>query len=263
MVEPDRSDRRFRDPAWDDHAVFDFIKQSYLLTSRWLVDTVNGLEGFDDKTRQKIDFYTRQFVDALAPSNFVATNPEVLRATLESRGANLLHGLNHLLEDLARGEGRLAIRMTDLEAFELGKNLALTPGKVDLSERPAPADPICPEHRGSLSAAAVDHPALDQQVLHLGSAAQEQLRQIRGRSGFHGIRGLLGQSGRAPRRQDLRGLHGRRRACRARCDRAGDRRARDDRDRLLPRRHAACLHSGLPRRQARPARSRRRASSRR
>ena len=130
MIEPDRSDRRFRDPAWDDHAVFDFIKQSYLLTARWLVDTVNHIDGFDDKTRQKIDFYTRQFVDALAPSNFVATNPEVLRATLESSGANLLHGLNHLLEDLARGEGRLAIRMTDLEAFAVGGNLALSPGKV-------------------------------------------------------------------------------------------------------------------------------------
>jgi polyhydroxyalkanoate synthase subunit PhaC len=130
MVEPDQGDRRFRDPAWDDHAVFDFIKQSYLLTSRWLVATINGLDGFDDKTRQKIDFYTRQFVDALAPSNFVATNPEVLRATLESRGANLLRGLNHLLEDLARGDGRLAITMTDLEAFELGRDLAITPGEV-------------------------------------------------------------------------------------------------------------------------------------
>src|SRR5690606_18261662 len=120
----------FRDPAWDDHAVFDFIKQSYLLTSRWLVDTVNGLYGVDDKTKQKIDFYTRQFVDALAPSNFVMTNPEVLRATVESHGVNLLRGLNNLLEDLARGEGQLAIKMTDLEAFELGENIALTPGKV-------------------------------------------------------------------------------------------------------------------------------------
>jgi polyhydroxyalkanoate synthase len=130
VVEPEATDRRFRDPAWDDNAVFDFIKQSYLLTSRWLVDTVNGLDGFDDKTKQKIDFYTRQFVDALAPSNFVATNPEVLRATLESHGTNLLSGLSNLLEDLARGEGRLAIKMTDLDAFELGENLALTAGKV-------------------------------------------------------------------------------------------------------------------------------------
>ncbi|MGH6913652.1 MAG: class I poly(R)-hydroxyalkanoic acid synthase, partial [Geminicoccales bacterium] len=83
VIAPERGDRRFRDPAWDDHAVFDFIKQSYLLTSRWLVETVNELDGFDEKSRQKIDFYTRQFVDAMAPSNFVATNPEVLRATLE------------------------------------------------------------------------------------------------------------------------------------------------------------------------------------
>jgi polyhydroxyalkanoate synthase len=130
VAEPEAGDRRFRDPAWDDHALFDFIKQSYLLTSRWLVDTVNQVEGIDDKTRQKIDFYTRQFVDAMAPSNFVATNPEVLRATLESGGENLLRGLNNLLGDLARGDGKLAIKMTDTDAFALGENLALTPGKV-------------------------------------------------------------------------------------------------------------------------------------
>ncbi len=130
VVTPDEGDRRFRDPAWDDHALFDFIKQSYLLTSRWLVSTVNGLDGLDAKTRQKIDFYTRQFVDAMAPSNFVATNPEVLRATLATGGENLLRGLNNLLDDLARGEGKLAIKMTDLDAFAVGRNLALSPGKV-------------------------------------------------------------------------------------------------------------------------------------
>jgi polyhydroxyalkanoate synthase len=130
VIQPDKGDRRFRDPAWDDHAVFDFIKQSYLVTARWLVHTVNELEGFDEKTKQKIDFYTRQFVDAMAPSNFVATNPEVLRATLESGGENLLRGLSNLLEDLERGRGKLAIKMTDVGAFELGKNVALSPGKV-------------------------------------------------------------------------------------------------------------------------------------
>ena len=97
VIEPARDDRRFRDPAWDDDAVFSIIKQSYLLTSRWLTEVTNQVEGLDDKTRQKLDFYTRQFVDAMAPSNFVATNPEVLRATLESGGDNLLRGLNHLL----------------------------------------------------------------------------------------------------------------------------------------------------------------------
>ncbi len=130
VARPEQADRRFRDPAWNDDAVFDFIKQSYLVTSRWLVQTVNELDGFDDRTKLKLDFYTRQFVDAMAPSNFVATNPEVLRATLESGGENLLRGLNNLLADLDRGSGKLAIRMTDLEAFELGKNVAVTPGKV-------------------------------------------------------------------------------------------------------------------------------------
>src|SRR3546814_9344717 len=92
--------------------------------------TVKDVEGLDDKTAQKVDFYTRQFVDAMAPSNFVMTNPEVLRATLESGGENLVKGLNNLLDDLERGKGRLRIKMTDVEAFELGENIALTPGKV-------------------------------------------------------------------------------------------------------------------------------------
>ena len=130
VAEAERGDRRFRDPAWEENALFDFIKQSYLLTARCMVDTVGGVEGLDEKTRTKVDFYTRQFVDAMAPSNFVATNPEVLRATLASNGENLLRGLKHLLDDLDRGRGKLAIRMTDTEAFELGRNIALTPGKV-------------------------------------------------------------------------------------------------------------------------------------
>jgi polyhydroxyalkanoate synthase len=130
LIEPERDDRRFRDPAWQDSALFDFIKQSYLLTSRWIVNTVEEIDGFDDKTRQKVDFYTRQFVDAMAPSNFVATNPEVLRVTLETHGENLLRGLSHLLEDLERGKGKLAIKMTDMDAFELGRNIGVTPGKV-------------------------------------------------------------------------------------------------------------------------------------
>ncbi|MDX1540095.1 MAG: class I poly(R)-hydroxyalkanoic acid synthase [Geminicoccaceae bacterium] len=130
VAEPERGDRRFRDPAWEENALFDFLKQSYLLTSRWLVDTVNDVDGLDEKSRAKVDFYTRQFVDALAPSNFVATNPEVLRATIDSRGENLLKGLRNLLEDLDSGRGKLAIKMTDVDAFELGRNIALTPGDV-------------------------------------------------------------------------------------------------------------------------------------
>jgi len=130
LAVPDKSDRRFRDPSWDENQVFDFIKQSYLLSARWLQSTVKEVEGLDDKTAQKVDFYTRQLVDAMAPSNFVLTNPEVLRATYESNGENLVNGLQHMLEDLDRGKGQLAIKMTDMEAFRVGENVAITPGKV-------------------------------------------------------------------------------------------------------------------------------------
>jgi len=130
LVSPARDDRRFRDPEWDENQLFDFVKQSYLLTSRWLLSTVRDVEGLDETTARKIDFYTRQFVDAMAPSNFVMTNPEVFRTTIESKGENLIKGLNNLLEDLERGKGELRIKMTDLEAFELGVNVAVSPGKV-------------------------------------------------------------------------------------------------------------------------------------
>ena len=130
VVEPEPGDRRFKDAEWDENHLFDFIKQSYLLTARWLQSTVRDVEGIDDKAAQKIDFYTRQFVDAMAPSNFVMTNPEVLRATVESKGENLVRGLNNLLGDLERGKGELRIKMTDDEAFTLGENIATTPGKV-------------------------------------------------------------------------------------------------------------------------------------
>ncbi len=130
VAEPAKGDRRFADPAWEENQLFDFVKQSYLLTARWLQATVEGIEGLDEKTARKVDFYTRQFVDAMAPSNFLMTNPEVLRATLESGGENLVKGLQNLLDDLDRGQGRLDIKMTDYEAFEVGVNLALTPGKV-------------------------------------------------------------------------------------------------------------------------------------
>jgi polyhydroxyalkanoate synthase subunit PhaC len=130
MIEAPAGDRRFRDKAWTDNTLFDFIKQSYLLTARWLQGAVKDVENIDERTARKVDFYTRQFVDAIAPSNFVMTNPEVLRATIESRGENLLNGLKNLLADLERGKGRLAIKMTDMQAFRIGENIAVSPGKV-------------------------------------------------------------------------------------------------------------------------------------
>lgn len=123
-------DKRFKYPAWTESVVFNFIKESYLIFAKSILATVRGVEGLDPATARKVDFYTRQFVDALSPSNFLATNPEVLAATLETGGQNLLRGLEKLLGDLQRGNGRLSITMTDMEAFRLGENIAATPGNV-------------------------------------------------------------------------------------------------------------------------------------
>ena len=130
VAEPARGDKRFADPAWKDEVVFDYLKQSYLLTARWLQQTVKEVEGVDDKTAKKVDFYTRQFIDAMSPSNFAMTNPQVVKATVESKGENLIKGLQNLLTDLERGKGTLAIRQTDMKAFKVGGNVATSPGKV-------------------------------------------------------------------------------------------------------------------------------------
>ncbi len=130
VVAPRPGDKRFRDKDWQENQVFDFIKQSYLLTANWLQSTVAKVDGdMDERTRKRIDFYTKQFADAIAPTNFVMTNPEVLRATLQSNGENLVKGLNNLLGDLERGEGQLSITQS-ADAFTIGENIATAPGKV-------------------------------------------------------------------------------------------------------------------------------------
>ncbi len=130
VIQADPKDRRFKDDAWKDREVFDFIKQSYLLSARFVQDVVTQVDDLDPRTAQKVDFYSRQFVDAMSPSNFLLTNPEVLRKTAESGGENLIRGLNNLLGDLERGRGQLRIKMTDTEAFRLGENIAVSPGRV-------------------------------------------------------------------------------------------------------------------------------------
>ncbi|MBK7463746.1 MAG: class I poly(R)-hydroxyalkanoic acid synthase [Betaproteobacteria bacterium] len=130
IASPKKGDNRFKDEEWEEHFLFDFVKQSYLITARHLHDTVAGTEGLDEQTQQKVNFFTRQYIDALSPSNFAMTNPEVFRETVKSKGQNLIKGLNNLLHDVESGDGQLRIRMTDTEAFEMGKNVATTQGKV-------------------------------------------------------------------------------------------------------------------------------------
>ncbi|MEL6980680.1 MAG: hypothetical protein AAGM38_18725, partial [Pseudomonadota bacterium] len=123
-------DKRFKDPDWSQNAVFDALKQSYYLTAAFLTDTAHTEGALESSDRKKVEFFTRQFVEAISPSNYFATNPEVLRTTIEEKGENLLRGLTHMLEDLKRGHGTLMIRQTDLERFKVGENMAVTPGKV-------------------------------------------------------------------------------------------------------------------------------------
>jgi polyhydroxyalkanoate synthase len=125
-----KGDNRFKDAQWEEHFLFDFVKQSYLITARHIHESVGSVEGLDDMATKKVNFFTRQFIDALSPSNFAMTNPEVLRETMRSSGQNLLKGFNNLLRDIEEGDGQLRVKMSDPSAFELGKNVAVTPGKV-------------------------------------------------------------------------------------------------------------------------------------
>jgi polyhydroxyalkanoate synthase len=119
-------DKRFAAKAWQDNPLFDMIRQTYLLISERLLGSVDAIEGVDERTREKLRFMTRNFVDAMAPSNFALTNPQVLERVIETRGESLLRGLDHMLHDLARGQ----LTHTDTNAFEVGRNIAVTPGKV-------------------------------------------------------------------------------------------------------------------------------------
>ncbi|HEY3075082.1 MAG TPA: class I poly(R)-hydroxyalkanoic acid synthase [Burkholderiales bacterium] len=130
IAEPAKGDWRFKDDDWSKNFLFDYIKQSYLIASRHIQQAVANVEGLPPESEKKVAFFTRQYVDALAPSNFLMTNPQVLRETLSSGGQNLVRGLNNLLADIEKGGGQLRISMTDETAFQLGRNVATSPGKV-------------------------------------------------------------------------------------------------------------------------------------
>jgi poly[(R)-3-hydroxyalkanoate] polymerase subunit PhaC len=130
VATPDPRDKRFADPEWSSNQFFDFLKQTYLVTVQWANRLVKDAEGLDPHTLQKADFYVRQIANAISPSNFVLTNPELLRETLSSNAENLVRGMHMLAEDIEAGHGNLKIRQSDARKFEVGGNLALTPGKV-------------------------------------------------------------------------------------------------------------------------------------
>jgi polyhydroxyalkanoate synthase subunit PhaC len=129
-IEPSPRDKRFKDPEWRSNQFFDFVLQLYLLTTQWAQELVKNAEGVDPHTRKKAEFYVQQITNAIAPSNFVFTNPEVLRETLASNGGNLVRGMKMLAEDIEAGHGTLRIRQSDPSNLVVGVNMATTPGKV-------------------------------------------------------------------------------------------------------------------------------------
>src|ERR1700760_2280190 len=130
VISPSPRDKRFADPEWKSNQFYDFLLQAYLLTTQWANDLVRDAEGLDPHTRKKAAFYVQQITNAIAPSNFVLTNPEVLRETLNSNGTNLVRGMKMLAEDIEAGHGTLRIRQSDPSNLVVGVNMATTPGKV-------------------------------------------------------------------------------------------------------------------------------------
>ncbi len=130
VIAPEKGDHRFADAEWAENPVFDYIKQAYLLNAEWAERMIASLDGVDPETRQKIAFYGRQFVEALAPTNFLLTNPAALRETVDSGGENLRKGLDNFAAALGKGRGPLAVEQVDGTPFVLGKTIAATPGAV-------------------------------------------------------------------------------------------------------------------------------------
>ncbi|MGG6893596.1 PHA/PHB synthase family protein [Rhizobium sp. BR 315] len=128
-VEPVK-DKRFADEDWQKNPFFDFLKQTYLLTAGWAEKLVGDAEGMDEHTRHKAVFYTKQITAAFSPTNFVVTNPQLYRETIASNAENLVRGMKMLAEDISLGHGELRLRQTDMTKFAVGRDMALTPGKV-------------------------------------------------------------------------------------------------------------------------------------
>ncbi|WP_354541070.1 class I poly(R)-hydroxyalkanoic acid synthase [Rhizobium sp. OAE497] len=128
--EPDRKDKRFSDQDWEKNPFFDFLRQVYFITADWAEKMVTQTEGLDEHTKHKAGFYVKQITAALSPTNFVATNPQLYRETIASSGENLVRGMKMLAEDIVAGHGDLKLRHTDMTKFAVGRDMALTPGKV-------------------------------------------------------------------------------------------------------------------------------------
>ncbi len=130
VIAPAKDDKRFQDKSWNDDIFYNFIKQSYLLFGKTYLDTINSVEGLDNKVKERLNFFSRQAINAMSPTNFVSTNPELLKLTVEKNGENLVKGFQQLQEDLSSSADILKVRMTNNNAFRVGEDIANTQGDV-------------------------------------------------------------------------------------------------------------------------------------
>ncbi|MBN9289219.1 MAG: hypothetical protein BGO43_01070 [Gammaproteobacteria bacterium 39-13] len=135
IIEPEKTDKRFRSADWHEKPFFFFLQQTYLLFVQHCLGFVEKNASHNPKIARQISFFTRQYLDALSPTNYFFTNPDVLRATFSTKGENLVQGAKHFWDDITRGKGHWSISMTDMSAFEVGKDIAITPGKVIFQNR--------------------------------------------------------------------------------------------------------------------------------
>ncbi len=239
VAEPEAGDNRFNDPEWSRNPYFDFWKQSYLITMRWLEDLLDKTEGLDERTRQRAEFYLKQLVSALSPSNFPLTNPVVLRETFQSSGQNLVQGMANLVHDLERSGDLLNISQTDVEAFEVGRNVATAPGKVVFQNDIIQLIQYAPSTESVYERPLLIVPPWINKFYILDLGPQKSFIRFAVSKGFTVFVVSWVNPDAAPRAQDLRGLHERGHPGGDGRGQARDGRRQDQRDRLLRRRHAA------------------------
>lgn len=237
-----RKDKRFRDERWQNNPVFALIHQTYLLMAEQLESMVDRLDGVEPDKKEQLRFSVKAVVDALSPSNFAATNPVVLERTLETKGENLVKGMQHMLDDMRRGQ----LTHTDPDAFTLGENIAVTPGKVVHETPMYQLIQYSPSTEEVLEVPLVIFPPWINRFLHSRPRSGKELHPMGGRAGPDGLRGQLEIGRRLHERRSVGRLHPQS----ARNDRSHPRAAEGaagPRDRLLRGRNYPCGYAGDPR----------------
>ncbi len=207
VVTPDSKDKRFTDPEWSQNQFFDFLKQAYLLTAQWGDRLVKNAGDIDEHTRQKAAFYVKQIANAISPSNFVFTNPELLRETMSSNADNLVRGMHMLTQDIEAGHGHLKISQSDSSNFEVGRNLALTPGKVIYQNDLMQLIQYQAATKEVLKIPLLIVPPWINKFYILDLTPEKSFIKWCVDQRHHGVRDLLGQPGRQARGEKLRAIY--------------------------------------------------------